>query len=72
MASHERDQVLQDILEYARHARDESNSRMEVDTNDVELETRLDKAIKQLEGRVEEQRKVLEQVCGWPSIPLDS
>jgi esterase/lipase len=62
MASHERDQVLSAILEYAREAHNESSSRMDVDTNDAELETRLDASIKQLQDRVEEQRKVLEQV----------
>jgi hypothetical protein len=68
MASHELDQVLQGILEYARQAGDASSNRMEVDTDDAELETRLDSSIKRLEGRLEEQRKALEQVRKCSSI----
>jgi hypothetical protein len=67
MASHERDPVLHAIVEYARQARDETSGQMEVDTDDADLEARLDISIKQLEDRVEEQRKVLEQV-GEPAL----
>jgi hypothetical protein len=61
MASHERDPVLHAILEYVRQGRDETNGRMDVDTNDADLEARLDLSIKQLEDRVEEQRRELEK-----------
>jgi hypothetical protein len=64
MTEESNDEVLSNISQYASQIRLSEEDSMEIDQRDnTALETRLARTVKELQARVTEQRKALDEVC---------